>query len=122
MASALANVVVVAHFTFLVFLVLGGFMAWRWPWLFVAHLAVVTWGIAIVVFSWLCPLTSLENWLRERAGRPALADGFIDTYVTGVIYPGDRISEVRVAVGVVVAASWLGLVARRRGTTFASPR
>ncbi len=120
MSGVLADAVVVAHFAFLVFLVLGGFLAWRWPRLFPLHLAVVAWGIAIVVFEWLCPLTYLENWLRQSAGRPALTDGFIDTYVTGVIYPGDRITEVRGAVGVGVAASWLGLLVRRRRTAVSS--
>lgn len=122
MSGMLADAVVVAHFAFLVFLVLGGFLSWRWPRLFPVHLAVVAWGIAIVVFSWLCPLTYLENALRESAGREALRGGFIETYLTGVIYPGDRITEVRIAVGAVVAVSWLGLLVRRRRTGIPSGR
>ncbi|MGI8528431.1 MAG: DUF2784 domain-containing protein [Geodermatophilaceae bacterium] len=112
MAGLLADAVVTLHFGFLVFLVVGGFLAWRWPRVLVAHVATVGWGIAIVAFEWLCPLTYLENWFRAAAGQPELANGFIDTYLTGIIYPGDRITEVRLAVGVVVAVSWGGLLVR----------
>ncbi len=114
MAGVLADAVVIVHLSWLVFLVLGGFLAWRWPKVFAAHVATVAWGIAIVAFDLLCPLTSAENWLRELAGRPELDGGFIDTYLTGVIYPGDRVTEVRSAVAVVVAVSWAGLLVRWR--------
>lgn len=112
MAGVLADAVMLLHFTFLVFLVVGGFLAWRWPRAILTHVTVVAWGAAIVVFEWLCPLTYAENWLRRADGQPELADGFIDTYLTGIIYPGDRITEVRFAVAVVVAVSWAGLLAR----------
>jgi hypothetical protein len=114
MAGLLAEVVMLLHFAFLVFLVVGGFLAWRWPRVLLAHIAMASWGIAIVAFEWLCPLTYVENWLRQADGQPELADGFIDTYLTGVIYPGDRITEVRFAVAAVVAVSWLGLLLRWR--------
>lgn len=114
MAGLLADAVVIAHFGYLVFLVLGGFLAWRWPRLIVVHVAAAAWGVAIVVFGWLCPLTYAEDWLRRADGRPALSGGFIDTYLTGVIYPGDRITEVRLAVAVVIAVSWAGLLVRWR--------
>lgn len=114
MAGVLANVVMLLHFAFLVFLVLGGFLAWRWPRLLTAHVAMAAWGAAIVAFGWLCPLTYVENWFRQADGQPELSDGFIDTYLTGIVYPGDRITEVRFAVATVIAVSWLGLLLRWR--------
>ncbi|MBA2389773.1 MAG: DUF2784 domain-containing protein [Geodermatophilaceae bacterium] len=114
MAGLLADAVMIVHFAFLVFLVLGGFLAWRWPRVLIAHFAMASWGLAIVTFEWLCPLTFVENRLRQADGQPELADGFIDTYLTGVIYPDDRITEVRLAVAVIVAVSWIGLVTRWR--------
>lgn len=114
MPGVLADAVMLLHFGFLVFLVVGGFLAWRWPRVILAHVAAAAWGIAIVAFGWLCPLTYAEDFLRRADGRPALSDGFIDTYLTGIVYPGDRIAEVRLAVAVVVAVSWLRLLARCR--------
>lgn len=114
MDGLLADAVMVAQFAFLVFLVLGGFLAWIWPRILLAHVAAAVWGGAIVAFGWLCPLTALENWLRHESGRPELTGGFVDTYLTGVIYPGDRIAEVRLAVAVVVAVSWAALFVRWR--------
>ena len=68
------------HFGFLVFLALGGFLAWRWPWLVVPHVAAVTWGVLSVAAGLLCPLTGWEDWARRRAGEQGLPRGFIDTY------------------------------------------
>ena len=44
-------------------------------------------GPGIVAIGWTCPLTSLERDFRERAGRTAHEDGFIATYLSGVVYP-----------------------------------
>lgn len=117
MFGFLADATMVLHFAFLVFLVIGGFLAWRWPRVMYAHLAVVAWGILITVFSIDCPLTGPEDYFRRKAGQEGLgAEGFIDTYLTGVIYPEEYLGLVRAAVGVVVLISWIGfaVIHRRR--------
>ena len=115
----LVNVILALHFGFLAYLVLGGFLAWRWPRAFVPHLAAAVWGV-LIVLSWVeCPLTWAENWARQRAGGAPLSAGFIDRYVTGVIYPPQFLNEARAAVAVMVLISWLGALLlwrrRRRG-------
>jgi len=103
----------VAHFLFLVFLVIGGFLAWRWPRIWFAHLAVVCWGLVIVAFPVACPLTHLENLFRDKAGESGLnPGGFIDEYITGVVYPGDQVILVRWIVVAIVAISWAGVLWR----------
>ena len=67
----------------------------------------------------LCPLTVAENWLRLRAGEPVLQDGFIDHYLTGVVYPADQQLAVRLLAGAVVLTSWL--LAYRRLRTVRHP-
>src|SRR5439155_17582067 len=79
--------VLAAHCAYLGYLVVGGFFAWRWTWTIWPHAAAAAWGLASVAWSLACPLTWVENWLRVRAGEPALTRGFIDRYVTGVLYP-----------------------------------
>lgn len=105
--QTLADAAVVLHFAFLVFLVIGGFVALRWRTVAWMHLAVVAWSIGIVTIGQPCPLTSLERWATVRAGGQAHAAGFIDHYVKGVVYPASLTGLVRVAVAVIVVASWV---------------
>jgi hypothetical protein len=80
--------VVAAHFAFLVYLPLGGFLALRWRRSIWLHVAAVTWALGSVIAHYGCPLTDIERWARSRAGLPSLGPaGFIDHYVTGVVYP-----------------------------------
>lgn len=112
--STVAQGAVVVHFLFLVYLTLGGFVAWRWRRTIWAHLAVVAWGVSIVTVGQECPLTDLENWARRRAGGQDLEGGFIATYLTGVVYPPEYLAQVRLLVGVLVLVSWIGWWYRRR--------
>lgn len=108
------------HFLFLAYVVVGGFLAWRrrWRWSILAHLAAVGWGVLAVRRGIECPLTDLESWSRRQAGQQGLERGFIDTYLTGVIYPAGYLTEIRLLIAAVVLASWVGfalkLRARRR--------
>lgn len=114
MYRVLADATMVLHFAFLVYLTLGGFVAWRWPRTIVVHVAAVAWGVLIVLFELECPLTGPEDYFRRKAGQNGLEGGFIETYLTGVVYPAEHIGLVRLAVAVVVAASWAGFIVRQR--------
>ena len=89
LAGLAADLVVVLHLAFIVFVVVGGLLVLRWPGVAWAHLPAVVWGIVIEWRGWICPLTPLENHLRERAGQDAYQGGFIDNYVVPLIYPPD---------------------------------
>lgn len=118
MYRLLADATMVVHFAFLAYLVLGGFLAWRWPRTFFAHLAAAGWGVLIITFSLTCPLTPVEDHFRRRAGAQGLGrDGFIDTYIDGVIYPSEHVDLVRLLVATLVAVSWAGLLLRHRRRT-----
>lgn len=124
--SLLAQATMVAHFVFLTYLLVGGFLAWRRRWRasIWLHGAVVAWGVSIVTVGQECPLTHVENWARRAAGGQDLAGGFIDTYLTDVVYPGEYLTETRLVVAAVVLASWIGwwrLAARSRRSV-AEPR
>jgi hypothetical protein len=106
--AVLAQATMVVHFAFLAYLTLGGYLAWRWRWTIWLHLAVVGWGVSIITIGQECPLTYVENWARRAAGEHDLAGGFINTYLTGVVYPPAYLTEVRVAVALLVAVSWAG--------------
>jgi Protein of Unknown function (DUF2784) len=112
-ARALAELVMVVHYAVLVFLVVGGFLAWRWPKVLYAHVAMAVWGVLIVTFPIACPLTWLENAFRAAAGQPELANGFIDTYIDGVLYPESMALTVQLFVALAVIVSWVGYGVRR---------
>src|SRR5262245_44552838 len=56
----LADCVVVVHALFVAFVVLGGFLVWRWRWMAWAHVPAAVWGAVIEYQGWICPLTPLE--------------------------------------------------------------
>jgi len=113
----LATLVLSAHFAFLAYVILGGFLAWRWPRAFWPHLVVAAWGLAVVAIPLTCPLTYVEDWARRKAGEEGLGEvGFIDRYIEGVLYPERYTRLLQVAVAVVVLGSWLGALLIRNIT------
>ncbi len=88
MAYALAaDGVVVLHALFVLFAVLGGLLAaWR-PLSAALHLPAAAWAAWIEVSGGICPLTPLENRLRELAGENGYAGGFVEHYLLPVLYP-----------------------------------
>ena len=101
---ALADLVVVVHLAFIVSVLFGGLLAlcWRWvPWV---HVPAAAWGVAVEVFGWFCPLTPLENWLRQLSGSAGYAGGFIERYLIPVIYPEGLTRELQLILGCVLVA------------------
>lgn len=82
----LAEIVLVLHFAFVIFVVFGGLLVLRRRWVAWLHLPAVFWGIIIEFLWWNCPLTTLENSLREAGGQSGYATGFIDYYVSALLY------------------------------------
>ncbi|GAB3998242.1 DUF2784 domain-containing protein [Glycomyces albus] len=110
----LADVAMTAHFLFLVYLVVGGFAAWRWPGTWFAHAAVAVYGLVITLYGFTCPLTPLEHDFRRRAGQEGLEPtGFIDTYIEGIVYPERYAAAAQWAAAAVIAISWVGLLVKR---------
>ncbi len=101
----LADLVVVIHFAFIVFIVLGGLIALWWQPVIWFHLPVLLWGILIEIFGWVCPLTPLENTLRSMAGKTGYSGGFIAHYIEPVIYPAGLTSGKQILLAVALIAA-----------------
>lgn len=82
----LAEIVLILHFCFVIFMVFGGLIVLRRHSVAWLHLPAVFWGILIEWFWWSCPLTTLENSLRQMGGEAGYATGFVDYYVSLVLY------------------------------------
>jgi hypothetical protein len=117
----LADFVVLLHFGFIVFALLGALLALRWPRVLWVHAPAAIWGVAIELRGWVCPLTPLENRLRSAGGAAGYPGGFIEHYLLPVIYPPGLTREVQVVLGlallavnvVVYRAVWLSWRKRR---------
>jgi len=95
-----ADVVVLLHFAFILYVILGGLLAYKWLWLLWLHPPAVAWAAAISLAGWICPLTPLENTLRAASGGGHYSSGFIDHYIWPVIYPAGLTRELQTIMGI----------------------
>lgn len=103
---ALADLVLISHLAFIVFVVVGGLLALRWAWLPLVHLPAALWGLYIELSGGTCPLTPLENALRRAAGASGYSGSFIEHYVVPVVYPAALSDSLQlVLAGLLVAAN-----------------
>ena len=96
---AAADVVLVMHLCFVIFVVLGGLLALRWPRLAWVHVPVAVYGATIEFVGFVCPLTPFEVWLRRRGGESGYSGGFIDHYITATLYPEGLTRHVQFLLG-----------------------
>jgi hypothetical protein len=107
----LADAVVILHFAFLAFVVVGGVFALRWPRVARVHVPAAVWGVLIEFFGWICPLTPLEIALRQRAGEAPYSGGFVAHYIMSVMYPDGLTRGTQAVLGVLVLALNVGVYA-----------
>jgi len=82
-----ADLIVLLHFLFVLFVVCGGLLALRWPRIVWVHVPAAAWGVLIEFGGWICPLTPLENRLRRAQGEAAYEGDFVARYILPVLYP-----------------------------------
>lgn len=85
--SIAADFVVLVHFLFVVYALLGAMLVLRWPWTLAIHLPCVCWAAWIEFSGGICPLTPLENFYLRMAGESGYQGGFIEHYLLPVLYP-----------------------------------
>ena len=123
----LANCVLVAHLGLVLFIIaglililLGGRYRWQWVrnvWFRSLHLAAIGY---VMAESWLgiaCPLTTLEQWLRERAGQARYGDDFIAHWLARILFfqaPAWVFTAVYSAFALLVVVSWISVRPSRR--------
>ena len=98
----MADIVVVIHFAFTIFVLLGGILAIWWRKVVWLHIPAAVWGALIEFAGWICPLTPLENRLRVKGGEAGYPGGFVEKYILPVIYPEGLTREIQIILGVLV--------------------
>ncbi len=112
-----ADAVMLIHFAFIAFALLGSFLVLWKPWVIWLHLPALAWGAWIEASGGFCPLTPLENHFRALAGHSTYGEGFITHYLGPIIYPeGLTRSTQYMLLAVLIAVNAIGysLVWRRR--------
>ncbi|MBT8058969.1 MAG: DUF2784 domain-containing protein [Xanthomonadales bacterium] len=117
--SLAADALVVLHLAAIAFIVFGGLLVFRRPWIAWLHLPAAAWGVLLEFMGWICPLTPWEQALRRAAGEAAYRGGFVERYLFPLIYPEHLTRELQWLLGaavllfnLLVYGAWL--VRRRR--------
>jgi hypothetical protein len=102
MYQRLADLVLIVHLAFVIFVLCGGLLVLRWRWIAWLHLPAAVWGAAVEFSGWICPLTPLENWLREQAGETSYSSDFVAYYLLPILYPGGLTHDLQFLLGTAV--------------------
>ena len=97
-----ADLIVLIHFAFILFVVAGGFLVVKWHKVSLLHIPAAVWGVSIEFSGWICPLTPLENELRFAGGGTGFSGGFIERYIVSLIYPEELTSGIQFLLGTIV--------------------
>jgi hypothetical protein len=99
-----ADAVVLIHFGFILFVVLGGFVVLKWHFVAWLHVPAALWGGISELAGWPCPLTPLEDFLRAAGGTGGFNKGFVEHYLIPVIYPSGLTPWLQMVLGIGVIA------------------
>ena len=97
-----ADLILIFHLAFIVFIVVGGLTVLYWPRMIWLHLPAAAWGVLIELAGWICPLTPLESWLRVKAGQEGFSETFVERYLLPIIYPDELTRNVQLVLAAVV--------------------
>ena len=96
LAALLADALLLLHFAIVAFNVImvplawfGHWRGWRWVrrrWVRRTHIGLMALIALVALAGELCPLTTLEQALRERAGQATYAGSFVGRWVGEVLY------------------------------------
>lgn len=116
----LADVVLITHAGFVAFVIAGllviaagGLRGWTWtrnPWFRIAHLVAIGVVATQAWFGRLCPLTTLEMHLRERAGQATYDGSFVAYWLGELLYyeaPPWVFTLAYTIFGLLVVACWV---------------
>lgn len=103
------DTIVLLHFIFVLFVLFGAVLLLKWQKLIWLHIPAVIWGIMVELNGWLCPLTPLENRLRQEAGLGLYHGDFVMHYIMPVLYPVNLTRTTQVLFGLIVIIVNLGI-------------
>ena len=102
MTLFLADLVLIVHTLFIIFVVFGGLVVLKWYKIIWVHIPCALWGALIEFLGWICPLTYLENYFREIGNANYYETSFIQHYLLPIIYPTGLTTDIQILLGTIV--------------------
>jgi hypothetical protein len=96
-----ADLLLIVHLAFVVFVLSGALLVLRWPKLLWFHIAAVVWGVLVEFTGAICPLTPLEVRLRQLGAQTGYQGDFIAHYITTMLYPAGLTRQQQIGLGFV---------------------
>tara|TARA_Y100000766_G_scaffold256927_1_gene244060 strand:- start:476 stop:838 length:363 start_codon:yes stop_codon:yes gene_type:complete len=100
MYELFANLTLIVHLIFILFVIFGGLLFFIFSKVFYIHFPALLWGIYIELTNSVCPLTYLENWFLNKAELATYSNGFINNYLYPIIYPEGLTNNIQIYLGI----------------------
>jgi len=95
-----ANLTLIVHFTFVLFVVFGALLFFVATKIIFIHFPALIWGSYIELTNSICPLTYLENWFLHKANLTTYSEGFIQNYLVPIVYPVSLTKDLQIYLGI----------------------
>ena len=95
-----ANLTLITHLIFILFVIFGGLFFFIFSKIIYIHIPALLWGIYVELTNSICPLTYLENWFLYKGGLTTYSNDFINNYLFQIIYPKGLNAEIQIYLGI----------------------
>ena len=100
-----ANLILIVHLIFILFVVFGALLFFASTKIIFIHIPAIIWGSYIELTNSICPLTYLENWLLQKANLTTYSEGFIQNYLVPIVYPANLTKDLQIYLGISIIAT-----------------
>jgi len=97
-----ANLTLIVHFVFILFVVFGALLFFVVTKIVFIHIPAFIWGSYIELTHSICPLTYLENWFLHKANLTTYSEGFIQHYLVSIVYPTNLSKDLQIYLGIAI--------------------
>jgi len=97
-----ADLTLIVHFAFILFVVFGALLFFFSTKIVFIHIPAFIWGSYIELTHSICPLTYLENWFLHKANLTTYSEGFIQNYLVFIVYPTNLSKDLQIYLGIVI--------------------
>ena len=95
-----ANLTLIVHFAFILFVVFGALLFFVATKIIFIHFPALIWGSYIELTNSICPLTYLENWFLHKANLTTYSEGFIQNSLVPIVYPVSLTKDLQIYLGI----------------------
>ena len=95
-----ADLTLIIHFTFILFVIFGALLFFITTKIIFIHIPAFIWGSYIELTHSICPLTYLENWFLHKANLTIYSEGFIQNYLMPIVYPASLTKDLQIYLGI----------------------